>query len=91
MHDINFQKGSKTNKKFHQSIEVYMTWIGSQMIPSLDINECETGDHNCDQDCHNTIGGYYCSCPEGYRVQQGQCVGELINGGVLMLEFRIPL
>ena len=34
----------------------------------LDICECCTGDHHCQQTCHNTIGGYYCSCNTGYRV-----------------------
>ena len=46
----------------------------------LDICECCTGDHNCQQTCHNTIGGYYCSCNTGYRVSatnSSACEGKL--------------
>ncbi|XP_022753531.1 putative wall-associated receptor kinase-like 16 [Durio zibethinus] len=31
-----------------------------------DINECETS-KPCNSSCHNTIGSFYCSCPEGYE------------------------
>ncbi|XP_017853685.1 fibulin-1 isoform X2 [Drosophila busckii] len=36
----------------------------------IDINECETGEHNCDdkQICHNRNGGYICACPTGHQV-----------------------
>ncbi|KAF5749080.1 wall-associated receptor kinase 2-like [Tripterygium wilfordii] len=33
----------------------------------IDINECETGSHQCSNfTCHNYPGGYNCSCPTGY-------------------------
>ena len=34
-----------------------------------DINECETGDHECDlnADCINTEGSYTCKCSQGKR------------------------
>ena len=31
-----------------------------------DINECETNE--CDQDCVNTFGSYYCTCREGFSL-----------------------
>ena len=31
-----------------------------------DINECETNE--CDQDCVNTLGSYYCTCREGFSL-----------------------
>ncbi|EDW10962.2 uncharacterized protein Dmoj_GI14125, isoform A [Drosophila mojavensis] len=36
----------------------------------IDINECETGDHNCGekQICRNRNGGYICACPAGHQV-----------------------
>ncbi|XP_030566689.1 fibulin-1 [Drosophila novamexicana] len=36
----------------------------------VDINECETGDHNCGekQICRNRHGGYICACPPGHQV-----------------------
>ncbi|MGH0143069.1 UNVERIFIED_CONTAM: hypothetical protein FKN15_022424 [Acipenser sinensis] len=37
----------------------------------VDVDECEDGSHTCrySQVCENTIGGYRCSCPRGYRSQ----------------------
>ncbi|XP_041098662.1 hemicentin-1 isoform X2 [Polyodon spathula] len=37
----------------------------------MDVDECEDGTHTCrySQVCENTIGGYRCSCPRGYRSQ----------------------
>lgn len=46
-----------------------------------DVDECEDGTHMCrySQVCENTIGGYRCSCPRGYRSQGvgRPCLGEL--------------
>ena len=33
---------------------------------SPDINECLLANGQCDHDCHNTIGSYYCACQMGY-------------------------
>ena len=35
---------------------------------SSDINECVLSTNNCNQNCHNTIGSYYCSCNPGYHL-----------------------
>ncbi|CAH3191848.1 unnamed protein product [Porites evermanni] len=38
-------------------------------VNCADINECNTGKHNCDigsSACHNTIGSFGCVCKEGY-------------------------
>ena len=35
---------------------------------SSDINECVLGTNNCNQNCNNTIGSYYCSCDPGYHL-----------------------
>ena len=32
----------------------------------LDINECETDNGGCDQNCNNTMGSFACSCDPGY-------------------------
>ena len=32
----------------------------------VDLDECATGNHNCQQQCHNTVGSYTCSCNSGF-------------------------
>ena len=43
-----------------------------------DINECETGEHNCDSnaECNNTIGSFECFCNEGYEGDGVNCIGK---------------
>ncbi len=33
-----------------------------------DIDECANSNGGCNQNCTNTIGSFYCSCGEGYRL-----------------------
>lgn len=46
-----------------------------------DIDECQDGSHMCrySQICQNTVGGYGCVCPRGYRSQGlgRPCLGEV--------------
>ena len=35
---------------------------------NLDINECETAMNDCEQNCHNTIGSYSCTCNSGFVI-----------------------
>ena len=34
----------------------------------IDINECETDNGGCQQNCHNRDGSFYCSCNSGYII-----------------------
>ena len=44
-----------------------------------DIDECAEGTDRCDQNCHNTIGSYICSCNTGYSLNADgfACDGKL--------------
>ncbi|CCJ09402.1 EGF-like domain-containing protein [Caenorhabditis elegans] len=50
---------------------------GSGLDKCADINECETGAHNCDADeiCENSIGSFKCvnKCSPGYELIDGKC------------------
>lgn len=37
-------------------------------IMNVDINECATGRHSCQQVCINNVGSYTCSCEYGYAL-----------------------
>ena len=43
-----------------------------------DINECETGKHNCHANaiCKNTNGSFVCTCKPGYSGDGVNCTGE---------------
>ena len=44
---------------------------------SPDINECLLANGQCDHDCHDTIGSYYCTCLMGYLLLEDHrgCTG----------------
>jgi hypothetical protein len=48
------------------------------LIPLLDINECSTGTHTCDQngDCSNTVGSFTCQCRNGFTGNGQVCAGK---------------
>ena len=47
----------------------------------LDVDECITGNHNCDvnANCTNTVGGHNCTCKEGFAGDGRSCSGKLCN------------
>jgi len=49
-------------------------------IDDIDINECETRNGDCEQECVNTGGSYGCSCRAGYFLAMDNmtCSGKLI-------------
>ncbi|KAK2704057.1 fibrillin-2-like isoform X2 [Artemia franciscana] len=51
----------------------------------LDLNECATGNHNCQADgdlsalCKNIPGSYICMCSEGFVEEEGVCIAVLTD------------
>ena len=47
---------------------------------SIDIDECEKGEDNCDEDaqCDNTIGSFECTCNSGYEGPGDNCTGKFV-------------
>ena len=62
-----------TNILLHNTIHVHF-------LTTTDINECNTNNGGCAQNCVNTAGSYYCSCNDGhYLAGNGKnCNGELV-------------
>ena len=48
----------------------------------LDVDECRTGAHSCQQTCLNQIGSYRCACRNGYQLASD---GKHCNGMFLMI------
>ena len=48
-------------------------------VEHTDIDECDTGDNNCDANaiCNNTIGEYLCTCQLGFTGNGTECSGML--------------
>jgi hypothetical protein len=49
------------------------------IIFNLDIDECDTGLHDCDQlnaNCNNTEGSFLCTCKESYFGDGKKCEGK---------------
>jgi hypothetical protein len=46
----------------------------------IDIDECALETDRCDQDCHNAVGNYTCSCRTGYTLSgRFTCLSEQEN------------
>ena len=46
-----------------------------------DINECLTRNGNCEHQCNNTLGSYYCTCNSGYQLHSDRqsCKGMYVS------------
>ena len=53
----------------------YHVWL---YLTATDINECNSNNGGCAQNCHNTAGSYNCSCNNGYYLAGNgkNCNGE---------------
>lgn len=51
-----------------------------QLTTHIDIDECSKLTDNCDNNalCNNTIGGFTCSCKDGYWGDGVNCTGIIV-------------
>lgn len=58
-------------------VHVHTGIVMYSVIVTLDINECDFKNGNCDQNCKNKLGTYDCSCDEGYVLDADShsCIG----------------
>ena len=56
----------------------YHAFLTCSFLTTTDINECNTNNGGCTQNCHNTGGSYNCSCNNGYYLAGNgkNCNGE---------------
>ena len=47
---------------------------------NIDYNECSNINGGCEQNCHNTVGSFYCSCNSGYSISSDgrHCKGYIL-------------
>ena len=52
----------------------------------LDINECGQNNGGCDRFCNNTEGSFFCTCGDGYNLNEDgrQCDGKNLGWCLLM-------
>ena len=48
-------------------------------LSSQDIDECEQSDRCPNGTCDNFIGGFSCTCKEGYQKQGDLCLGNVMG------------
>lgn len=63
-------------------LSIYQTNVSTSVVSNTDIDECQTGQHLCVQNCFNTLGGYRCDCYDGYLLNvtdRTSCYGMYIN------------
>ena len=46
----------------------------------LDIDECLSENGGCEQNCHNQVGNFYCTCDSGYNMNDNKldCDGKMV-------------
>ena len=56
-----------------------MIWFINFICYHSDIDECQLGRDDCDEnaECTNTLGSYVCTCKEGYSGDGTACIGKI--------------
>jgi len=58
-------------------------------LSNLDVDECRTGEHNCQQLCNNLLGTYNCSCNTGFMLDNDSrtCSGKHLGRVNFVIHF----
>ena len=53
-----------------------------------DINECESNNGGCEQNCENNAGSYNCTCSNGYTLNNNgyNCTGKIMSSLIIYTE-----
>ena len=56
----------------------------------LDVNECTTEAHICDDnaECVNTEGSYECTCKDGFHGDRKKCTGNWMHFVCILFQLR---
>ena len=48
------------------------------MFVHVDVDECQSENGGCEQNCTNTVGSFFCNCSDGFRLREDllQCDGK---------------
>ena len=58
----------------HTQLTTCMLYMAN--VSHIDIDECDVSNGGCEHNCNNTDGSYYCSCDDGYSLQNDtKCTG----------------
>ena len=65
----------------HNNNTFYKTLDIDAMLIISDVDECSVLNGGCHQVCTNTQGSYYCSCNEGYQLEEDNstCAGATLT------------
>lgn len=66
--------------KMHFNTQIVFMCKYCAVYINEDHHECGTNQDNCDQNCHNTYGSYFCTCDSGWRLSSNDhtCVGKKV-------------
>ncbi|UYV64840.1 BMP1 [Cordylochernes scorpioides] len=70
--------------KFVSDSSVQKSGFSASFVKELD--ECRLGNHGCEHECTNTIGGFRCECKIGYELHSDGRTCEDACGGILDAE-----
>ena len=73
--------GTVCDSKFKCNLTIYLvTCITERLIFPSDINECETGEHDCDVNatCLDSSGSWICNCSSEFTGNGTVCTGQLL-------------